>query len=122
MGLGRTWCAIVFATVSRAGAFPRDILRVVVTYQSSSSSTVTPLVILYDAFFARLFLLEPTLRDMFGDNMIRQSKFLVGLVNIMVSVALVVICTVYSRWTSSLDIYVYIFFHQNFHFLRHALG
>lgn len=45
---------------------------------------MTALVVLYDTFFARLFALEPSMRGMFEDNMIRQSKFLVGLVNIMV--------------------------------------
>ncbi|CAN0411768.1 unnamed protein product, partial [Hapterophycus canaliculatus] len=52
--------------------------------QGSLSGASTPLVVLYDTFFARLFLLEPSMRSMFEDNMIRQSKFLVGLVNIMV--------------------------------------
>ena len=52
--------------------------------QSPVSGTVTPLVVLYDTFFARLFMYEPSMRLMFEDNMIRQSKFLVGLVNIMV--------------------------------------
>lgn len=53
--------------------------------QSPANSAVTPLVILYDTFFARLFMLEPSMRTLFEENMIRQSKFLVGLVNIMVS-------------------------------------
>ena len=53
--------------------------------QGSFNGASTSLVALYDTFFARLFLLEPSMRAMFGDNMIRQSKFLVGLVNIMVS-------------------------------------
>lgn len=53
--------------------------------QSPVNSAVTPLVILYDTFFARLFMLEPSMRMLFEENMIRQSKFLVGLVNIMVS-------------------------------------
>ena len=45
---------------------------------------VTPLVVLYDTFFARLFLLEPSMQKMFDNNMVRQSKFLVGLVNLLV--------------------------------------
>lgn len=53
--------------------------------QGAVNGMVTPLVVLYDTFFARLFMSEPSMRDMFEDNMIRQSKFLVGLVNIMVS-------------------------------------
>lgn len=53
--------------------------------QSPLSSAVTPLVILYDTFFGQLFMLEPSMRALFEENMIRQSKFLVGLVNIMVS-------------------------------------
>ncbi|CAM9943897.1 unnamed protein product [Ectocarpus sp. 4 AP-2014] len=52
--------------------------------QGSFRGASTSLVALYDTFFARLFLLEPSMRSMFGDNMIRQSKFLVGLVNVIV--------------------------------------
>lgn len=52
--------------------------------QSAQNGVVTPLVVLYDTFFARLFLLEPSMRKMFEDNMVRQSKFLVGLVNLLV--------------------------------------
>lgn len=55
--------------------------------QGPVNGAVTPLVVLYDTFFKRLFLLEPKMRGMFEDNMIRQSKFLVGLVNIMVRLA-----------------------------------
>eukprot|EP00903_Cladosiphon_okamuranus_P006268 g6151.t1 len=52
--------------------------------QSAQNGVVTPLVVLYDTFFARVFLLEPSMRSMFEDNMVRQSKFLVGLVNLLV--------------------------------------
>lgn len=55
-----------------------------VASQSAQNGVVTPLVVLYDTFFARVFLLEPSMRKMFEDNMVRQSKFLVGLVNLLV--------------------------------------
>lgn len=45
---------------------------------------VTPLVVLYDTFFARLFLHEPSTQGVFEENIVRQSKFFTGFINVMV--------------------------------------